>query len=78
MQRDREMTGQTEVHISRNYHTTTRSNKTEIIIVAEATVFLQTLAVLPPTPIILGITHFDTEVQALLSSSPELKLTYKC
>ena len=28
-QRDREMTGQTEVHISKNYHTTPRSNKTD-------------------------------------------------
>ena len=28
-QRDREMTGQTEVHISKNYHTTARSNKTD-------------------------------------------------
>ena len=27
--RDREMTGQTEVHISKNYHTTPRSNKTD-------------------------------------------------
>ena len=27
--RDREMTGQTELHISNNYHTTRRSNKTD-------------------------------------------------
>ena len=52
--------------------------QTEIIIVAEETVFMQTLAVLPPTPIIFGIKHFDAEVQAFLSSCPELKFTYKC
>ena len=51
----REMTGQTEVHISQNYNTTTRSNKTDIIIIAEETVFIQTLAVLPPTAIILAL-----------------------
>ena len=28
-QTDREMTRQTEVHISKNYHTTPRSNKTD-------------------------------------------------
>ena len=28
-QRDREMTEQTKVHISKNYHTTPRSNKTD-------------------------------------------------
>ena len=28
-QRDREMTGQTEVHISQNYYTRPRSNKTD-------------------------------------------------
>ena len=28
-QRDREMTGPTEVHISENYHTTPGSNKTD-------------------------------------------------
>ena len=38
--------------------------QTEIIIVAEETVFMQTLAVLPPTPIIFGIKYFDTEVRA--------------
>ena len=30
---------------------------------------MQTLAALPPTPINFGIKHFDTEVQAFLSSS---------
>ena len=38
--------------------------QTEIIIVAEETAFMQTLAVLPPTPIIFGIKYFDTEVWA--------------
>ena len=33
--------------------------QTEIIIVPEETVFMQTLAVLPLTPIIFGIKHFD-------------------
>ena len=47
----------------------------EIIIVAEETVFMQTLAVLPPTPIIFGIKHFDIEVRAFSSSWPELKFT---
>ena len=28
-QRDRDMTGKTEVHISKKYHTTPRSNKTD-------------------------------------------------
>ena len=28
-QRGREMTGQTEIHISKDYHTSTRSNKTD-------------------------------------------------
>ena len=52
--------------------------QTEIIIVAEETVFMQTLAVLPLTPIIFGIKDFDKEVRAFLSSCPELKFTYKC
>ena len=34
-QRDRDMTEKTEVHISKNYHATPRSNKTKIIIAAE-------------------------------------------
>ena len=34
----------------------------DIIIVAKETVFMQTLTVLPPTPIVFGIKHFDTEV----------------
>ena len=60
-QRDREMTGQTEVHISKNCDTTQGPIKqTELINIAEETVFIQTLAVLPPTPIIFGIKHFDT------------------
>ena len=49
----------------------------EIIIVAEETVFMETLAVLPPTRIIFGIKHFDTEVRGFSSSWPELKFTYK-
>ena len=49
----------------------------EIIVVAEETVLIQTLAVLPPTPLIFGIKLFDTEVLAFLSFSPELKFTYK-
>ena len=52
--------------------------QTEIIIVAEETAFMQTLAVLPLTPIIFGIKDFDKEVRAFLSSCPELKFTYKC
>ena len=52
--------------------------RTEIIIVPEETVFMQTLTVLPLTPIIFGFKHFDTEAQAFLSSCPELKSTYKC
>ena len=70
------MTGQTDVHISENYHTTPRSNKKEIIIVAE-NCFYATLAVLPTAPIIFGIKHFDIEVRAFLSSCPELNFTYK-
>ena len=46
--------------------------QTEIIIIAEETVFMQTLAVLPLTSIIFGIKHFDTEVRVFLSSCPEL------
>ena len=72
------MNGQTEVHISQNYHTTPRFNKTEIIIVAEETVFMQTLAVLPPTPVIFGIKYAESEVRAFLSSWPELKFILKC
>ena len=48
--------------------------QTGIIIVAEETVFMQTLAALPTTPIIFGIKSFDTEIRAFLSSCPK----YKC
>ena len=78
-QRAREMTEQTKYIFQR---TTTLHpgliKQTKIIIVAEETVFMQTLAVLSPTPIIFGIKHFDTEVRDFMSSCPELKLTYKC
>ena len=50
----------------------------EIIIVPEETVFMQTLALLPLTPIIFRFKLFGTEVRAFLSSCPELKFTYKC
>ena len=49
----------------------------EIIIVAEDTVFMQTLAILAPIPIIFCGKHFDKEVRGFLSSWPELKFTYK-
>ena len=78
-QRDKQMTGQTEANISKNYHATRRSNKTDkIIIVAEETVFMQIMTVLPPIPIIFCIKQFYTEVQFFLSSCPELKFTHKC
>ena len=54
------------------------SRQTGIIIVAEETVFMQTLASLPTTPLIFGIKAFDTEIRAFLSSCPKLKFKYKC
>ena len=52
--------------------------QTETVIVAEETAFMQTLAVLPPTPVIFSIKYFDTEVRGFLSSWPELKFILKC
>ena len=77
---------ETERWLDRQKHTFQRTTtlhpgpikQTEIIIVPEETVFMQTLTVLPLTPIIFGFKHFGTEVQAFLSSCPELKFTYKC
>ena len=78
-QRDREINGQTEVYISLNHHTTRRSNKREreTIIVAEDCFYASTGSI-ASNPIIFGMKHFDTEVRAFLSSSPELKFTYNC
>ena len=57
---EKQITGHTEVHISKNYHTTPGQIKqTEIINVPEQTVFMKTWEVLPLTPIIFGIKHFD-------------------
>ena len=53
---DREMTGQTETHISQNYHTTPRSNKTG------RDFFYPNPGTIASNPLILGIRHFDTEV----------------
>ena len=71
--------------MDRQKHTFHRTNtlhpgpitQAKIIIVADETAFMQTLAVLPPASIIFGIKHFDTEARASLSSSAQPKFSYK-